>query len=483
MWFRQTAALSESEFPSASPPAERRWLWWCLVAFGFSFVFDYQAPDIEFGSEKTGGSVFQFGMIGLATASGFLSIWIGWRHLLVRPAAYFLLAWWGYLAFAVIVSVLHGNELGRIVRLMVAPLLIGLGFTTTHLAVCSGVPARRIVGLFLAMCMINVLWQTLFGYATTQKALSETRPELSPAVRFVFAWTAACVLLAKKIPLSSLVMSAVALLVSMLCLTRSAFIYMAAALSGAFVCMVLAMLWQRLTISHATRRMGTLALLGIASLVFIALCLLALPVLREWWMERFLYSDGGGATSEDMSVLMRKAEAKAMLDILKAHPVSFLWGQGFGAAYYWDDSFLPELFLVFPGGEGYPEEIYTLGHSVWTYALFATGALGVLSWALVMAGPALLSIRAGMLLCRIPSEQNEDRLHLVFFGAIALWTMLCSTILENPFDNRLAGPLTGMAAGMPQLFLNRAHWLMRRQRAPAPAQPPLTLVSANPLRP
>ena len=460
--------LGESLDGPVSPGA--RWLWWCLVAFAFSFAFDFRAPDIGFGADKTGGSLSQYAMLAVALASGSLAVLIGWRHLLVRPGVFLIILWWGYLVLNGSVSILQGNEISRILRLMVVPLLIGLGFTITHLAVCAGIPPQRIIRLFLAVCVVNILWQTAFSYATSPDSLLATRPVLSPGVRYIFAWTACCVLLAKKIKPSLLIMFSLAVLTCILCLTRSAAIYFAGAVSGAFVCMIFALLWRQLSIGQAIKRISVFAVLGVIGLVMIVLMLVAIPTLGEWWVDRLFYSDGGGVTTEDMSMLMRKAEAKAMIDILRENPFAFVHGKGFGAAYYWDDSFLPELHLVYADASEFPEEIYTAGHSLWTYALFSGGIIGIICWLLIFSVPVLNSLRGSFLLSRLNELRDTNHLHLIYFGAIAAWTMFCSSILENPFDDRLAGPLTGIAIALPQFYLNRA-WVLFQGRAAAAAAP------------
>jgi hypothetical protein len=42
--------------------------------------------------------------------------------------------------------------------------------------------------------------------------------------------------------------------------------------------------------------------------------------------------------------------------------------------------------------------------------------------------------------------------------------MIGSSILENPYDNRLAGPLTGIVAAIPQYYLIEM-WRKRRRKS------------------
>ncbi|MEZ5432640.1 MAG: hypothetical protein R3F31_16000 [Verrucomicrobiales bacterium] len=151
-----------------------------------------------------------------------------------------------------------------------------------------------------------------------------------------------------------------------------------------------------------------------------------------------------------MSVLMRKAEAEAMFQSLSERSGSWIWGRGYGAPFYWDDDYLAELFLVYPDRENFPEEIYTAGHNLWTYTTFASGIIGLLCLITFVVSPSINALRGVRLLSRLtPGGQIPD-LHIVCFPAIAMWTLVATSILENPFDFRLTGSFTGIVAAIPQ---------------------------------
>ncbi|HRX56024.1 MAG TPA: hypothetical protein P5016_16035, partial [Verrucomicrobiales bacterium] len=100
------------------------------------------------------------------------------------------------------------------------------------------------------------------------------------------------------------------------------------------------------------------------------------------------------------------------------------------------------------------------GHNLWTYTTFASGIIGLLCWITLVVSPSVNSLRGVRFLSTLtPGGQIPD-LHIAFFPAIALWTLVATSILENPFDFRLNGSLTGIVAAIPQYFLLRA-WLLR----------------------
>lgn len=456
---------SQDALDAPSAP-ELRWVRWCLVAFLFSFAFDYRAPDLKFDSEETGGSLFQFAFLAIALASSGLAILIGWRHLLVRPGVYLIVLWWGYLAFMVGVSFFNGNEAGRILRLLITPLLLGLGLTTTHIAACAGMRAREAVRWFLAAGLVSVLWTLFFGFFGYGHSLKDVRMEiLSPALRFLFAWIGCSLLLRRNFSVWTLVILAITLLPTVLSVTRSlAFPILASALGAAF-CLVLGMLWRLYTAGHPIRRMTPLVAVGAVGIGGIILLGLAMPEVGERWTERLFHNRGGGATTEDISVLMRKAEAKAMTDILADEPASFVYGRGLGAPYYWDESFYPELFQVYPEDRHqFADDIHTAGHSIWTYTLFSSGIVGILLTLLTFAAVMFLSLKAAWVNSQTVMGRWAYDVHLLFLPFIAMGCVLSESITRNPFDERMTGVLFGFVAALPQFFFNRAHYLAHREQ-------------------
>ncbi len=452
-------------------PADPRlgWLRWCLVLFLFSFVFDYKAPDIKFDSAETGGSIFQFAFLGLALAASGLALLIGWRFLLIRPGVYLILFWWGYLAFMVAVAFLQGNEAGRILRLLVTPLLLGLGLTTTHIAACAGMRPTEAVRWFLAAAVLSVLWNLGFGILGYGLSLEEVRMQiLSPAIRFLFAWVGCSLLLRRNFSWWTVTILAIPMVPTVLSVTRSLAFPMLASALGATACLVLGLMWRLYPSSHPIRKFGPIAIAGVAGIGAVVILGLALPEVTERWSDRIFHNSGDGATTEDLSTLMRKAEAKSMLDILSREPMSFLYGKGLGASYYWDESFFPELFQVYPEDRHqFAEDIYTAGHSIWTYTLFSSGIIGILMTLAMFVAVMAYSLRAAWTNSQTVMGRWAWDAHLLFLPFVAMLCTLSESITRNPFDERMTGVIFGFMAALPQFFFNRAHYLRHREQEAA----------------
>ncbi|MEX2580952.1 MAG: hypothetical protein WD342_17980 [Verrucomicrobiales bacterium] len=464
-WLKQATANAQAEI-DAPPTAALKWFRVLFAVFLFSFVFDYKAPDIEFGAAETGGSPAQFAFLGIAMTAGGLATLFGFRHLLVRPGVYLVLLWWGYVAMALAVAFLWGNETGRILRLAIPLLLVGFGINTTLVAAANGMRAGEAVRWFLLAGMVNVVWRFAFGAVATGVPLSEIRMEiLSPAMGFLFAWAACAFLLRRQFTWWSVLVFGLPLAVAAISVTRSMILPIGVSFIMAGVCLVIALLWRIYEPRFPFRKVGPILVTGLAAVLVILGTALAQPSLADRWYERVFDNRGeGGATSEDLSSLMRKAEAKSMWDILKKEPQSFLYGRGLGASYYWDESYYPELFLVYPEDRHqFPDEIYSAGHSIWTYTLFSTGFIGVGAMLLSFFIPMGLSLHSARLNSKTVMGARAWDSFLMFLPFVAMWATLSESITRNPFDERFAGVLFGFMIALPQFFYNRACFLRYRE--------------------
>jgi hypothetical protein len=161
---------------------------------------------------------------------------------------------------------------------------------------------------------------------------------------------------------------------------------------------------------------------------------------------------------------MRKAEAKSMWDILSKEPHSFIYGRGLGASYYWDESYFPELFLVYPADRHqFPDEIFSAGHSIWTYTLFSTGWIGIGITLLAFFIPMGMSLHSAYLNSRTVMGPRAWDSFLIFLPFVAMWATLSESVTRNPFDERFTGVLFGFMIALPQFFYNRAIYLRYRE--------------------
>jgi hypothetical protein len=118
---------------------------------------------------------------------------------------------------------------------------------------------------------------------------------------------------------------------------------------------------------------------------------------------------------------------------------------------------MPEIFLVFPEDSELGVDVWTIGHSTWSYALFSGGIIALAGYAALNIGTLLASIRAA----RVNASDPGPDQWLAFLPFIATCCMLSETLTSNPFNERLAGMTFGMMVGMLQAFHIRASWIHR----------------------
>lgn len=438
-----------------------------FVIYLASFVFDYKSIDLGFGATSTGGAPMQFAFLGIALLSGGLASVLGFKHLLTRPGVYIVLLWWGYVAFAVIVAVLSGNEMGRILRLLIPSMLVGLGVNITMICACVGMRPGEAVRWFLLAAVTNVVWKFIYGGFMSGVPLSEVRMGiLSPAMRFLFAWSACALILRHRFTPWILVVFGLPLATAVLSITRSMAFPIAVSFLTAAFCLGLGILWKMYDIRHAFRKVGLLACFGFAAIGIVVIAIIALPDVADRWSQRLFDNKGaGGATTEDLSTLMRKAEAKSMWDILSKDPHTFVYGKGLGAGYYWDEDYYPELFLVYPNDRHqFPLDIYSAGHSIWTYTLFSRGFIGVAITLGAFFVAMALSLRSAWLNSKTVMGPRAWDSFLVFLPFVAMWATLSESITRNPFDERFTGVLFGFILVFPQFYFNRYCFLKFREK-------------------
>ncbi len=454
-----------------------------FVVYLSSFVFDYKSADLEFGAASTGGSPVQYAFLGIALISGGVGTFLGLRHLLTRPGVYMILLWWGYVIFAITVALMSGNEIGRILRLLIPLLLVGFGANLTMICACVGMRPGEAVRWFLFAGLSNVIWKFFYGGFLSGIPLSEVRMGiLSPAMEFLFAWTGCALILRHKFTPWILIIFGIPLMSAILSITRSMAFPIVISFLAAGFCLGLGVLWKMYQLTHVFRKLALMACFGCVSIGIVVLAIVCLPDVADRWSQRLFDNKGaGGATTEDLSSLMRKAEAKSMLDLLSKDTESFIFGKGLGAAYYWDEDYYPELFLVYPDDRHqFPLDIYSAGHSIWTYTLFSSGFIGV---GVVLAS-FFFTMGFSLWSCYLNSKTVMGARawdsFLIFLPFVGMWSVLSESVTRNPFDERFTGVLFGFILVFSQFYFNRAFFLRFREKC-AQATPQFILEESLPL--
>ncbi len=451
-------ATARESFDSVTVPraGEAVWVERLLWLFMMSFAFDYRASEAREASGGTGIDQLLFLLLFFVSSAGILAC--GWRYLLVRPGAWLIALWGGFLAYMVANSLLQGVDPGRSIRITLPLLFCLAGMINAHIAGCMGISPSRIVAPVFAAACINILWRIFHGFAFKELDLSTVRTEiLSPATNWLAAWIGCAVLLRGRfhwnLPLACCILFAGIFIT----ITRSlAFPILASALATG-LCLLLAIHWGGLRWQEIGKRLLPAGVVSMLAAFCLGAAALLFPTLVERWNERLFFNAGARNLGADISYLTRKAEADAIWSILQKDPIHFLHGRGIGASYHWDAAYLPEIYMVFPRDEGDFSDLWFAGHSTWTYSLFSGGVIAVAAVVILLAGIMILSLRAAKANARHPGPDQW----LAWLPFVAVCCLLSETLTANPFQERLTGMILGLMAGLPQAFLVRASWAER----------------------
>jgi hypothetical protein len=430
-----------------------RWIELLFWVFLFSFAFDYRAPE---GSSSS--SILQFGFLALCLGATGGIMLLGWQSLFVRPMAWLIAGWGLFLAILFVNSVLiQAVPLARFVRVVLPFVLCFLGLVNAHAASCAGLRLARIATPIYLVAIINVVWRIIHGFLFAEATMDTARVEiLSPALTWVAAFIGCALLLRARLHWTLFLATAVFLTALFLSVTRGLLFPIAASAGGAALAFLHCLRWRVFPFSEVKRRLLPIGTAMILGLVAGGIALVALPNVRERWEERLFSPTSDRNMVADPSLLSRKAEAAGIIEILNDAPLHYLHGKGVGASYYWHPKYLSQLYQIYPEGtlDG-TKEIWFAGHSIWTYALFSGGVIGVGAFLALFAFAIVVSFRAAAANASDPGPDHW----ILYLSMITTLGLLSQSITSNPFDERLLGLLFGATIGLTQAGFIRASWI------------------------
>ena len=451
-----TATHDAVEVP-ATPAAP--WVERLLWVFMISFAFDYRASQAR--EATSGAGIDQLIFLALAVFSTAGILFLGGRHLLVRPGAWLIVGWGGFLAFMAANAMMQGVAPGRSLRIILPLVLCLAGMMNAHIAGCVGVkPSRIVMPVFAAACT-NVLWRIFHGFVFKGVTMETARVEVqSSANNWLAAWSGCALLLRPRFHWLLPVAVGVLFFGIFITVTRSLLFPVMASACASSLCFILGVRWGIYQPFDAVKRLWPGFAIGAVIVGAAVIAAVAEPQQIERWNERLFHHAEDRNTTADISFLTRVAEADAIFEILNREPVHYLHGKGIGASYYWHPSYIPEIHLVFPPDAELGDEVWFAGHSTWTYSLFSGGIIGLLAHITFIGGTMVASMMAAR---SNASDPGPDQ-WLAFLPFIAACCLLSETLTSNPFDERLASMIFGVMAGLSQAFLVRASWIHAGER-------------------
>lgn len=446
------AVATDIPIPRARDAVLVERLFWVFL---MSVALDYR------GETGAGGAAAQALFLAGCTFSTMAIVWIGRRFLTVRPGAILIGFWALFLGYMTVNSLLQGVQPGRSIRVILPLVLCLFGMTNAHIASCAGIRPSRIVLPLLVLACINVPWRIVQGFLFKSATVETVRFDVqSPACGWLAAWIGCSVLLRGKFRPSLLLACGALFLGVFITVTRSLAFPMLASALACSICYLLGVRWGIYHWKELPKRLIPIGAAALLVIIAIGVAFVAEPVLVDRWNERLFHHASSRNIGGDISLLTRQAEATAIWDIMRENPVHFIHGHGIGCSYYWDPAFLPEIYEVIPAEDAEMNDIWFAGHSVWTYSLLSGGLIAVACVLVLFGSVAWRSLAAAKANATDPGPDQW----LAFLPFVATACLISETLTANPFQERLAGLIFGVMAGLPQAFMVRASWLHTARR-------------------
>jgi len=430
------------------------WVERLLWVFMLSFAFDYLAGESREGGG--GAGIDQLLFLALCVSSSMAIFALGWRYLTVRPGAWLILLWSGYLAYMLINSIAQNVPLGRSLRVIMPFGFCLFGLINAHIAGCMGIRPSRIVLPVFAVACFNIPWRIFQGLFIQHLDLETVRFEIqSPGSNWLATFIPCALLLRGRFHWSLLIACAALFFGIFITVSRSMLFPVFASCAAAGICFLMGVKWNLYNWRSLGRRLFPVVIAGFFMLLIVGFAAVALPNVLQRWTDRLFYAKDSRNTTVDVSYLTRKAEADDIWKSLLENPVHFINGKGVGASYNWDLAYMPEINMVIPSKEPLGTDMWFAGHSTWTYALFSGGFIGGICILSFLIGIMVVSLKAAK---ANVSDPGPDQ-WLAFLPFIVIFSMLSETFTSNPMHERLSGMMFGIMAGLPQSFFVRASWI------------------------
>jgi O-Antigen ligase len=425
-----------------------------IWVYCLSWSFDYRGTE-------TGGSPVQFAFFGLALVCSAGVAIIGWKGLLVRPVGWILFMWGSFLVFSLGVVILNHVPMSNFLRNIAPQLLVCSSLCITQVAAAMGFSWQVVVTPTLIAGVVNGFWKAFYAIAIGGRDIETIRIELlSPGQPFLLSVMMLALTLRREIPWVPMLVGSTALMAYLISVTRSVVFIIIAAAFGCFMALYGAWRMNQLKGGFFQKKFIQV-IIAVAVLTFTAVATAVVsPVVYERWETRLFHTEGGERTQLDPSALTRLAEIKSFRDIMAQNPLTYIYGCGMGHPYYWDESYMQELAYTYyiPDFRQAVSEVWFPGHSVWTYAIFTGGIIGLLAYMGILIGPAWVAWRTAWLIRVVP----EFGVETAFLPLVAQLAYLSQTMTFNPMIDRTGGIVLGLVAGLPQ-FIAMAAW--RKEKA------------------
>jgi hypothetical protein len=395
----------------------------------------------DFKSEDGGGHAAQIALVIPVLLSGLVLALTGPRF---RDASTLK----SVAAFAVTLTVvgsivpqlLHGNDLGNYMRVLLAFLLFMVGFyigchpwTDARLQ-----QFRRLMFMSLTLSLIFTL---AYGTASGGPIADARFKIVSPTLLGFQGFLLYDIVTKRSATRIDIIVFFITLVVELLSVTRSL-------LLGTILLFCVATWLASRSLPHLVKSwIRTTVIAALVALLIGGATSIFAPSVLAHWSQRLFFSETT-SNGKDPTTLSRLAEIEDQFDQVTSGVENLIFGMGFGHDFRFAQRYFYDLRATgtFSEDELRNRDTWEAGHNFWVYQLFSGGiAFGV---ALPIA--ILLACFRCARKYRRASKAQHNKEHLDSLGRYLLVTagMIASTIGGNPLGPRYGGLIYGLAFGL-----------------------------------
>ncbi|MGP8441165.1 hypothetical protein ACT2E5_03350 [Burkholderia vietnamiensis] len=396
---------------------------------------------LDFKGDESGGSAAQVFLVVPVLASGFLLALSGPRF---RNSSTLRTITVSAITLTVIGSVIpqliHGNDPGNYLRVLLSFLLFMMGF---HIGCHPWSDDRllRFRRLFFVSMSLSLIFTFLHGM-TSGASITDARFKIVTPMLLGFQGYLLYDLVTKRAATRvGLAVFIITLVIELLSVTRSFML-------GTILLFCLATWIGSRSLSSLTTTLVRTSAIGIVVVAAVGVtATIVAPNVMEKWSER-VFAFEATSNGKDPTTLSRLAEIEGQYDQVTSSATNLIFGMGLGHEYH----FAPQYFYELISTQAFSADVlkrrftWEAGHNFWVYQLYSGGmAFGI---------PLPAAVILAFFLCVIRYKKvRKTRIDSPYLDALGRYLMvtagmIAETIGGNPLGPRYNGIIYGIAFGI-----------------------------------
>jgi len=398
--------------------------------FIWSFAFDFKG--------EAGGSIIQAGFFSISCIGFLLVVMVGRSSVgkcyKLSPSLVF---WCGLLLLiGISSSVFYSVPVEQLGRVLAQFVLFFFGIVIARCEISRGVAVTTLLWAAAYASLASLFFRAAYAILVLGISITEVRFHiLSPGLPFLVGLGFYQVFLTDRVCIRSWAILLLTTAIVVISVTRTYII------TYSFFLLLVAVCYIRFPsvfkLSLFLKRLLVFSCIGVSAILA---AVIARPNVKEIWATRLFAHNMDGRLSGDLTWITRQAEWSGMRQAMAEVPLSYVFGKGLGAGYIWSGEELDELNATGMKFLEFSNEVWFTGHSMWKYAFFSTGSVGVFLYIILFLWPSYtFFIRLG-----VAEKGMTDYLSGGLLALFCLLSFLSQSYISNPIGERFACCLLGV---------------------------------------